>query len=273
MRESPYEVLAGIAVEDRKIWPLIRQLSDAQMHHFGMRLFEAYGKEAKAQNLLKRKVFKHARQMEAIPHDRRRALTLEILQDGTNVSRERLTALAQAKIAYCKFALSLARNHNAKGFATIVPQAAPRPERSDSLRKDYAYLFERFYAFLNNMPNDPMGYLVFDEIDKSASHILLGQVNRYFIRTKAGRTRSRLIIPEPFFVHSDLTTIVQLADIVAYAISWGLRLPGMSEDAREELAPVVAEVSALRFRHETGSRILWGYTQIRDLRPGPKLLA
>ncbi|MBN2973483.1 DUF3800 domain-containing protein [Sphingomonas floccifaciens] len=40
-RHSPYEVLAGIAVEDRKVWPLIRDLSDAQQHIFGMRLFEA----------------------------------------------------------------------------------------------------------------------------------------------------------------------------------------------------------------------------------------
>ena len=52
-----------------------------------------------------------------------------------------------------------------------------------------------------------MGYLVFDERDKSESHLLLRQVGQYFIKTKNGRTRSRLIIPEPFFVHSDLTLI------------------------------------------------------------------
>lgn len=46
-RASPYEVLAAFGVEDRRIWPLIRQLSDAQAHFFGMRLFEAYGREAK----------------------------------------------------------------------------------------------------------------------------------------------------------------------------------------------------------------------------------
>ncbi|HEY0213839.1 MAG TPA: hypothetical protein VGC40_09680 [Paenirhodobacter sp.] len=52
---SPYEVLAGVAIEDRQIWPLIRQISDAQQHFFGMRLFEAYGAEAKAKELLKTK--------------------------------------------------------------------------------------------------------------------------------------------------------------------------------------------------------------------------
>ena len=46
---SLYEVLAGIAVEDRALWKLIRDLSDAQETIFGMRLFDAYGGEAKAQ--------------------------------------------------------------------------------------------------------------------------------------------------------------------------------------------------------------------------------
>ncbi len=77
-----------------------------------------------------------------------------------------------------------------------------------------------------------MGYMVFDEIDKSASHVLLGQVGSYFIKTNQGRVRSRLIIPEPFFVHSDLTTLIQAADIIAYTISWGLRLKGMNSPKR-----------------------------------------
>jgi hypothetical protein len=268
-RHSPYEVLAGLAVEDRQIWPLIRQLSDAQNHHFGMRLFEAYGKEAKAQKLLDRRTFKHAAQLGEISNARRRQLAKEILQDGTAVTRERLTALAQAKIAYCVFALKLALGHGAQAFASIVPLGARRPEKSTSLRKDYAYLFERFYASLNIQPSDPMGYLVFDELDKSASHVLLDQVGSYFIKTGPGRSRSRLIIPEPFFVHSDLTTLVQLADIIAYAISWGLRLKGMTKPKRDELEPVIREVLSLRFRHETETRIIWGYKVIDDLRPGP----
>ncbi len=266
-RQSPYEVLAGLAVEDRKIWPLIRQLSDAQEHHFGMRLFEAYGKEAKAQKLLDRRTFKHAAQLVTIPLARRRQLAKEILEDGTAVTRERLTALGQAKIAYAAFALHLAKVHGAQAFASIVPQGAPRPTASTSLRKDYAYLFERFYGFLNIQPGNPMGYMVFDEIDKSASHVLLGQVGSYFIKTNQGRVRSRLIIPEPFFVHSDLTTLIQVADIIAYTISWGLRLKGMNSPKRNELEPVTREVLGLRFRHETETRVTWGYKLIEDLRP------
>jgi hypothetical protein len=246
-RNSPYEVLAGIAVEDRQIWRLIRQLSDAQECIFGMRLFQAYGQEAKAKELLKRKTFKHASQLPPFEPAARARLAREILTDGTAVTKERLTALAQAKIAYCEFALELARIHGAQAFATMAPQEAARPPGGDAMRKDYAFLFERFYYFLNARPGDPMGYLVFDELDKTQSHVLLGQVSNYFIKTRNGRGRARLIIPEPFFVHSDLTTLVQLADIVAYVISWGLRLSGMTLPARPELLPLADCVKRIRF--------------------------
>ncbi len=113
-----------------------------------------------------------------------------------------------------------------------------------------------------------MGYLVFDELDKTQSHVLLNQVANYFIKTKNGRTRSRLIIPEPFFVHSDLTTLIQLTDIMAYVVSWGLRLNNMTAPARPELEPLVSGVLAIRFFRETeaGNRE-WGFRHIRDLRP------
>jgi sulfur transfer protein SufE len=76
-----------------------------------------------------------------------------------------------------------------------------------------------------------------------------------------------LIIPEPFFVHSDLTTMVQIADILAYIISWGLKLPGMTEPRREELEPLVHGVVQLRFRLETpAGHTKYGFKVIPDLR-------
>ncbi|WAC59725.1 DUF3800 domain-containing protein [Brevundimonas sp. SL130] len=267
-RASPYEVLAAIGVEDRRIWPLIRQLSDAQAHFFGMRLFEAYGREAKAQKLLNAKTFRLAGQMPSFDHAERTRLANEALMDGAHPTTERLTALGQAKIAYCRFALKLARRQKAQVFATIVPRTAPRPDDFNALRKDYAYLFERIFYFLNGLEEEPMGYLVFDEIDRSACHILLGQVSNYFVRTANGRTRARLIIPEPFFVHSDLTTLVQLADIMAYVISWGVRLRSMNEPARAELSLIADDVLALRFaRRLAGGEWQSGFKIINDLRP------
>jgi hypothetical protein len=42
---------------------------------------------------------------------------------------------------------------------------------------------------------------------------------------------------KPFFVHSDLTTAVQLADIVAYCFNRGARLNKMTEPTRPEIQP------------------------------------
>lgn len=264
--DSPYEVLAGIAVRDRVLWKLIRNLSDAQERIFGMRLFEAYGSEAKAQKLLKKKVFKHSRQMEVFCPRTRTILSREILTHGSDPSRARLSALAQAKLAYVEAALELSHSAGAVAFASIVPRSAPRPQ-TGMLRKDYAYLFERFFYFLNSQSDRSMGYLIFDELDKSASHVLLGQVAQYFVRTKNGRARSRLIIPEPFFVHSDLTTMIQVADLIAYILSWGVRLKGMVEPKRDELSELADQVMKLRFTQKThGGHTKYGYKVIKDLR-------
>lgn len=268
LHESPFEVLAGVAIEDRNIWHLTCQISDAQQTFFGMRLFDAYGAEAKAKKLLKKKTYKHAAQMEPLDRGERMRLAREMLEDGEHPTRVRLTALAQAKIAYCQFVLELVREYGGRVFATMVPKDAPRPPNGDEMRKDYAFFLERYYHFLNQFPSDPMGFLVFDELDKTASHILLGQISRYFQRTRNGRTRSRLIVPEPFFVHSDLTPLVQVADLVAYVISWGLRLRRMPATTRPELEPLVDVIKRMRYRHVTeGGREVWGIKEITDLRP------
>lgn len=112
-----------------------------------------------------------------------------------------------------------------------------------------------------------MGYVVFDEIDKSASHILLNQVSEYFLKTQKGRTRSRLIIPEPFFVHSDLTTMVQVADLIAYLLNWGVRLKGMTAPRRADLHDLSLKVMRLCFtQHTPGGYRNYGFKIIDDLR-------
>lgn len=89
---------------------------------------------------------------------------------------------------------------------------------------------------------------MFDELEKAQSHILIEQIENYFKKTSKGRQRSSLIIPEPFFVHSDLTTGVQLADLIAYLICWGFRLNGMEKTPRVELAPFIDLLKGMRYR-------------------------
>jgi len=80
-----------------------------------------------------------------------------------------------------------------------------------------------------------------------------------------------LIVPEPFFVHSDLTTGIQIADLVAYIVSWGFRTAQMAKPARAELAGYAQQISALRcrtVRERSGNPnfVIWSFAHIADLR-------
>jgi hypothetical protein len=132
-------------------------------------------------------------------------------------------------------------------------------------------LFERFFYFLEDSDQDALGLVVFDELERVQSHLLIEQMNRYFQETWKGRTRASQIIPEPFFVHSELTTGVQLADLVAYILSWGFRLPGMDEPARPELTGLVDRICqirhrAVRERMGNPNFVIWSFALIADLR-------
>lgn len=274
---SPYEVLAGIAIEDKEIWNLVQRVHDLEVDCFGMRISEG-SLELKGSKLLKRKTFRLASQMPSFPESERTALAKVCLEKGKGigssdpVTKGELTALGQAKIAFTEKILELCAAHRARAFASIVEKQAEYPANQDFLRKDYAFLFERFFYYLEDRPGDPMGIVVFDELEKSKCHILLNQMAHYFVRTAKGRMRSARIIPEPFFVHSELTSAIQLADIAAYVISWAVRFGGMSEPIRPELAHLAELVCQLRY---TTTRPLMGredfeirgFAVIDNLRP------
>jgi hypothetical protein len=274
-RESPYEVLAGVAVEDRDLWNLIQALRAAELDHFGVRYTADRG-ELKAKKLLNAKTFRLAAQLPPIPREERSRLARECLENGAGAGRWQLTALAQAKIAYVESALEICARFHCKAFASIVGRNAPRTANATVLRKDYAYLFERYFYFLEDVGAGALGLVVFDELERVQSHILVEQMNRYFQETWTGRTRASRVIPEPFFVHSELTTGVQLADLIAYVLSWGFRIPGMDEPAREELRPLVDRACNLRHRavrEKMGNPqfVIWSFALINDLRARDEL--
>jgi len=269
LKESPYEVLAGVAIEDRDLWNLISALHAAEEEHFGGR-YSSGNRELKGSNLLTRKTFRLAAQEPPIAQPERARLARACLDSGATADRMQLTALAQAKLSFVRDVFIIASRFRCKCFASITDQDAPRPT-ANYLRKDYAYLFERFFYFLEDAKNDPSGIVVFDELEKSSSHILLGQMHQYFRETAKGRHRSSLIIPEPFFVHSDLTTGIQLADLVAYIISWGVRLGGMNRAARPELGEYGEILCAMRHSsvREVGNNPsfrIWSFAILDDLR-------
>jgi hypothetical protein len=264
-RESPYEVLAGVAIQDRKLWDLIRKAQQAEVECFGQR-YTPEDREAKAKTLLKKKTFRLARQLNPIDPGERRDLAGACLSDGSAASMRQLTALAQAKLDYVRRVLKLCAHCEVKAFASIVPQEAPRPE-SGFLRKDYAYLFERFFYFLEDRSASERGLVIFDELDRARCHLLIDQMAKYFQETGPGRQRAARIIPEPFFVHSNLTTAVQIADLVAYVVSWGLRITQMKKAGRAELGEYAELAWGLRYDTRRDNRAIRSFVVIDDLRP------
>lgn len=245
--DSPYEVLAGITFEDKDLWNFIRSAHELEINCFG-RKYREIGNEIKARTFLKRKTFRLANQLPAIPLTDRRLLAKRALDNGATVTKMELTALAQAKLDYAGKLLELCHQYRCKVFASIIFDEKSIPVDTQMLRKDYVYLFERFYYFLEDKPEEPRGIVVFDELDKSSSHLLLGQMDKYFKNTAKGRYRAGLIVPEPFFVHSDLTTGIQVVDFIAYIMSWNFRVGKLDKTPREELNKYLELIKPMRYR-------------------------
>lgn len=269
-RESPYEVLAGAAVHDSQLWDLVCDIQDAEEHIFGRPIADR-PHELKARELLKRKTFRLAGQADQFAPDERARLAAELLADPAHPTRARLAAHAQAKVAFAQRMLELCGTHGVRFFASVVLPTAPRPQRT-GLRKDYGYLFERFFYWMDEQPGQERGLVVFDELERSQSHVLIGQMTKYFRSTATGIQRSGRIVPEPFFVHSDLTTGVRIADLVAYLLAWNVRVGGMSAPSRAELNVLGRLVLQLRHRalvarpgYPDGFSV-WSFAVIDDLR-------
>jgi hypothetical protein len=279
-REAPYEVLAGVAIRERNLWPLIQGIRSAERAFFGAPL-SSTGVELKGKKLLKAKIFRLANQGDPLPPENRLDLVRSFLEKGrkeangevVSYSRDEFTAYGQAVLGFVDEVYALAAQFGAQVFASLVDPKALRPT-ADFLRKDYAYLFERFFYYLEDISADEMGLIVFDELERTFCRRLLNQMEYYFLHTYKGRQRSSRIVPEPFFVHSDLTTAIQIADIVAYSVNWGVRLNRMDQPMRPEMESFGQRAFELRYTGQRPDatrydvvRPVYGITYIDDLRP------
>src|SRR5882724_3036251 len=280
-KAAPYEVLAGVAIRERDLWNLIQAIRNAELEFLGLHMADV-DLEMKGRKLLKRKIIRFAGEGTAIEPDERRKLVRSLLEKGWRRSRgetvedvkfNELVAYGQAVLAFVRRVFEITARYNAKAFAGIVGSNAPRHADPSFLRKDYAYLFERFYNYLEAVSTEEMGLVVFDELEKAQSRILLGQLEKYFLESEKGYQRSARVVPEPFFVHSDLTTVVQIADLAAYCVNWGLRLKGMTQPTRTEIEPLARMVYDMKFVGKWFDELsqqekpLYGIFYVDDLRP------
>lgn len=278
----PYEVLAGIAIAEDNLWNVVKAVRSAEREYFGDYLRHLRIEEMKAKKLLKTKRFRSAARPIAIPEESLPSLAHAALvkgkddaaharTDGTATQRE-LVAYSRQVLRFVHEVLNIAARHNVQIFASVVAVDAPRPAEGH-LRKDYVYLFERYFFYLETLPPRERGLIVFDELERSESHVLIQQMAAYFLGTETGQYRSSRIVPEPLFVHSDLTTGIFLADLAAYILGWAWRNQYMDKPARDELRPYAAKLRDMQFRGEKPNADgdatfgLYGIWYLDDLRP------
>jgi hypothetical protein len=163
---APYEVLAGLAVNRKELWNFIRVIRDFEVECFGLK----YGndrREIKARKFLNRRTFAYAKQFEPFDEAVRTHLTKEALERGRGISKYHLAALAQSKLAYVKKVLNHCATFNCKVFSCIVANPDNAGRKNSMLPKEYVYLFERFYYFLESQKPQQDGTIIFDEVEKS----------------------------------------------------------------------------------------------------------
>ena len=279
--EMPCEVLAGVAVSESNLWNLVKAVRAAEKGYFGDYLRNLRVTELKAKKLLKRKRFRSAgRHVEIadseLPELAHSALTKGISAAengaGTSAITEReLVAYSRQVLKFVDEVINIAACYEVRVIASVVDIKSPRPD-TGMLRKDYVYLFERYFYLLGGQPPHERGLVVFDELEKTKAKVLIQQMAAYFLGTQNGCYRSARIVPEPFFVHSELTTGVFLADLAAYTLGWGWRRTPMPQPARAELAPYATKLQDMQFVGEkpkidgSGNWDLYGITYLDDLR-------
>ena len=279
-RDMPCEVLAGVTVAEEDLWNLVKAIRSAERDHFGDYLRNLRSTEVKARKLLKRKSFRLASQDFDIDEGELPQLAQQCLQKGLDARRSgapseatarELTGYHRSVLNFVHKVLDIAAEHEVRVFASVVDADAARSQQ-DILQKDFVYLFERYFYYLKTLPEHKRGLVIFDELEKTKAQKLIQQMARYFLGTKTGQFRSTKIIPEPFFVHSELTTGVFVADLAAYILGWGWRLGGMQQPCRQELRPYARKLHIMQFEGEkTADGVdqswkLYGITYIDDLR-------
>lgn len=275
LKKAPCLVLAGAGIREAKVWPLTCAFIELRNDLLRFPVHQPY--EIKGSKLLKKRVFQHAGMRDPFPKADRDAAIGRLIEKnaaGEKTTGDELAALAQAKLEFVASALELAAKFGMTSFASVVPRDAPQQQNTSILRKDFSYLLQRIHCHVcDQAGDDAHGVLIFDEQDRALSQRLLDQIHRYFSETERGQERAERMIPMPFFVRSDLTAPMQIADLMAYVVNWGLRKSSMPEPARAELKPFADQVFNLQYEGREvmpGGRRghqIWGLKYIDDLRP------
>ena len=165
--QMPYEALAGVAIPEQNLWNLVRAVRAVERDFFGGYLRDLRDEEPKAKKLLKKKRFRIAQQRVKIAAEKLPSLAHAALMRGKAARRAgrssndftemELVAYSRSVLNFVAEVLNVAARHGAVVFASVVDQRAQRPGPG-MLRKDYVYLLERYFYYLETLPPADRGF-------------------------------------------------------------------------------------------------------------------
>ena len=227
-RTMPMEVRGGVAIHASKIWNFLQDFHKQEVKCFGVRLAE-HGVEIKGSQLLQKVFYKLTLGAYNMDEPTRRKSIRRFLTNKNQKQEPKeqdFYAYGMACISMAKHIFALLEKHDAKLFASAIPRGAKMPEGfefKNHLRNDLAYLQERFCNFLEDEKEN--GILVLDQTDKEDDKRFLKDLENYYTKTAEGRKRTKWIVPSALFVDSDMSPLIQAADMCIYCINWGYRVP------------------------------------------------
>jgi hypothetical protein len=146
-------------------------------------------------------------------------------------------------IDYTNEVLRICRQQSGVIFAIIEPR--PNQESFEALNqlllpKSFKYLFERINKYCICVNSDEKGIMIFDSQDMRKNEVLSRKISNFFYRSRAALDINN-IIPEPYFVSSNICYGIQLADLAAYIVA-------QKFSGRNELIPFYNQIRDLQFK-------------------------
>ena len=220
---TPMEVRGGVAIHASKIWQFLQDFQKEEEECFGVRLAD-YGVEIKGSKLLQKKRYEWASNSVVMDEAERKKAIRRFLTQKHSPRKQDFYAYGAASISMAKRIFALLKKHNAQLFASAVPRGAKKPKNfkfDNYLRPDLAYLQERFCNFLKDEKEN--GILVLDQTDKADDKRFLKALENYYTKTVEGQKRVKFIVPYALFIDSEMSPLIQSADVCIYCINWGFR--------------------------------------------------
>jgi hypothetical protein len=204
----PLGVLSGVAIDERQLTRIAKDIYNLKYKHFGAEF--AKDQEIKGTTLLKRHAFK----IEITRNEKSR--NLELARDIVRyLIRKRIPVFG-----------CVCFQQNIQTF---------KCENETALDKTFRFLFERLDMFMKIEAPDQMAALVFDDRDHGTNTKNATAITNFFLRSPDGLALDS-ILDTPFFGISQAQNIgLQLADFVTTIIA-------MRFEGRDEIKPIFQDL-------------------------------